>query len=93
MKKTTITRSNAQTDSQRREKFRDMLDAMDAKARANGVKCLSFRWLALATDISVSLHTVQHWARQGRVNESTAKMLELKYGVETAPAKKLMSTK
>ena len=72
--------SECQTHEGRRNVLRGLLDRMsdDAEQRwpQPGVKV---RWLPLAQEIKVSLHTVQHWARRGIVPRDQAETLMLRY--------------
>lgn len=67
--------------AERRDALRTILDALDdeAKPRAQDlVRCV--RWLSLANELGVSLHTVQHWARRGYLPRSQALAVENRYG-------------
>lgn len=69
--------------AKRRAALRAKLDALDALAKETALgdpSTFAVRWLALANKVGVSLHTVQLWARQGRVPGSPAMNMELLFG-------------
>ena len=67
----------------RRAAIRDVLDACSKKAvqlRPDAPD--NVRWAALAFDLDVSIHTVQHWARKGYIPKSSAVALARRYGAK-----------
>lgn len=67
----------------RRAAIRDVLDACSKKAaqlRPDAPD--NVRWAALAFDLDVSIHTVQHWARKGYIPKSSAVSLARRYGAK-----------
>ena len=70
------------THEARRMALRHLLDRMsdDAEQRWPQNGGAKVRWLPLAQEIKVSLHTVQHWARRGIVPKDQAETLIFRYG-------------
>ena len=71
-------------DAPRRAALRKILDRLDdicyQEAKNPPDKPLLRRWLMLALDLKISGHTVEHWARLGRIPAPMAKAIETRFG-------------
>lgn len=63
-----------------RKIVRNALDRADGEALDRFPQFQKIRWAALATEMGVSIHTVQWWARVGGLPKSQALALESRYG-------------
>ncbi len=73
----------------RRNALRQTLDTLNDEARKRAKDAPSLRWLALADSMGVSLYTIQHWAREGRVPYTAGKLLQEMFGKSLVEAGEL----
>lgn len=78
-KKRKMTLAQANTATDRRSALRDVLDLLDKDARQRLPEVPTVRWLALAQELNISLHTVMHWARLGAIPRDKATIIGFKY--------------
>lgn len=76
----------------RRSALRDTLDSLNDAVKRERSCPSTLRWYELALEMNVSLYTIQHWARQGRVPGGAALALERRFGTATVRAAELEGT-